>query len=292
MSKTLKSILTVALIGFGSAFLGFFLVRLIGKANILQVLAPIEPHHKPWVIFGGIAMIFLVLAIHELGHLITGLVQGFQFQLFVVGFLGIARKESGGIKVYFNKDLNLFGGVALTVPTQDDPQNAKKFARILIAGPIASLLLAFFCFVLGMMSQQPTQVLAYLGALGSLGIFLATTLPAKTGVFYTDRKRYQRLTGVGIEREIELALIKVLGMQMSGESYSELPLGDIQTIKQDPSLIIKYSGTFYEYAYYLKDDPSRLEEIKKELQALESKLPNSFVQVYRKEMEKLEHAEI
>ena len=42
-------------------------------------------------------MVFLVLAVHEFGHLLTGLFQGFQLQFFVIGFLGIKRKDSNSI---------------------------------------------------------------------------------------------------------------------------------------------------------------------------------------------------
>ena len=43
-------------------------------------------------------MAFVVLGVHELGHLIAGLVQGFRFELFVVGPLGIRREEEKTLK--------------------------------------------------------------------------------------------------------------------------------------------------------------------------------------------------
>ena len=99
-------------------------------------------------VFGNIIMIFTVLSFHELGHLIAGLMQGFRFELFVVGPLGIKR-EKDKIKIYLNKNIQYYGGVAATLPVNINPNNGKKFANLLLAGPIASILLAI---ILGMLS--------------------------------------------------------------------------------------------------------------------------------------------
>jgi hypothetical protein len=79
------------------------------------------------------------LAVHELGHLVAGLLGGFRFQLFVVGLLGVKRTPAG-IRVFLNRDVGLMGGVAATVPVAQDPVNKRKFAWMLLSGPLASLL--------------------------------------------------------------------------------------------------------------------------------------------------------
>jgi len=65
-------------------------------------------------VFGLLPVVLpIVVAINELGHLITGLLQGFRFQMYVVRPLGIKRDErSERIVGYINKDLNLIGGLA------------------------------------------------------------------------------------------------------------------------------------------------------------------------------------
>ena len=92
-------------------------------------------------------MIFAVLSFHELGHLIAGIIQGFRFELFVVGPLGIKR-EKGKIKIYLNKNIQYYGGVAATLPIDASPENGKKFANLLLAGPIASILLSIILGIL------------------------------------------------------------------------------------------------------------------------------------------------
>lgn len=132
---------------------------------------------KSILIAGAVVMIFLSLAVHELGHLITGLVQGFKFHLYVVGFLGIKRDDNDRIKVYLNTDFNYFGGIAATLPIGKHPDNVKKFANLVIAGPLASLLFAMLCGLLSFLSTSLWHSFWQVGSLISLMTFLATTLP-------------------------------------------------------------------------------------------------------------------
>jgi len=97
-----------------------------------------------------IAPLFAIF-VHELGHLLTGLALGQKLKLFVVGFFGI-KDEAGKTKVFFNKNFSYFGGVAATAPKSEKDINPKSFSKILIAGPIFSLiyfivsLIVFFNF--------------------------------------------------------------------------------------------------------------------------------------------------
>jgi hypothetical protein len=43
--------------------------------------------------------------VHELGHIIVGLVNGWKFYLLVIGPLGIKVDESGRVKFYFEKQI-------------------------------------------------------------------------------------------------------------------------------------------------------------------------------------------
>jgi hypothetical protein len=84
---------------------------------------------------------FLALLVHELGHLITGLLLGNQFELLVIGPLGVKRKDNH-IQFYINKDIAFFGGVSATIPKVQSNENIQKFQWIIIAGPVCSLLFA------------------------------------------------------------------------------------------------------------------------------------------------------
>lgn len=127
---------------------------------------------------------FTALAVHELGHVLTGLAQGFRFELFVVGLLGIKRTAKG-IKVYLNKNLGMMGGVAATIPVQQRPDNRKKFAYMVLGGPVASLLYGLLSLILFISSTSGAARGFWLltGAV-SLAVLLATTLPRKSGIFF------------------------------------------------------------------------------------------------------------
>ena len=129
---------------------------------------------------GSILMLFIVLGVHELGHLITGILQGFRFELFVVGPLGIKR-ENNKTKVYLNKNLAHYGGLASNVPVNDHPENSRKLAFICLAGPVASILLAAILGILHFPFDFQFSHILLIGALASAGIFLVTTIPGKQG---------------------------------------------------------------------------------------------------------------
>ena len=235
-------------------------------------------------ILGNFIILFFVIAIHELGHLITGLIQGFRFELFVIGPLGIKR-EKDKIKIYLNKDIQLYGGAASTSPVGTNTKNAKKFANLLLAGPIASLLLAIVLGILYYSSDFQFSKTLGIGALASFGIFLATTIPSKTGIFFTDRKRYQRLTSNGAERDVELAVLRIVGVYGKDNSYINADENDIEKMVGDSNY--KYLGLFTKLSYQYETKGSFDLETKKEFENLSEKMPKSFVKNLNTELEKL-----
>ena len=236
-------------------------------------------------VFSSILIIFLVIGVHEAGHLFAGLVQGFRFELFVLGPLGIKREENK-TKVYFNTNLQHYGGVAATLPRTDDPENSRKFATVLLAGPIASLVLAIILGILYFSLNAPSKLIA-IGAIGSLGIFLVTTLPAKSGMFFTDRKRYQRLTSYGPEREVELAVLRILGNYGKDHSYINVEADDIDTMISDSHY--KYLGLFTKLTYQFEKVGEVDQETEAEFAQLSKEMPKFLVKASNKELEKLKN---
>lgn len=231
-----------------------------------------------------IFIMFFVLATHELGHLLTGLIQGFRFELFVVGPLGIKREE-GKIKVYFNKNLAYYGGVAAALPVDENPNNIKKFANLILAGPITSLVLAVISMLCVFLFNLPGEKFIVVFGAGSIGIFLATTIPSKTGSFFTDRKRYQRLMSEGKVRETEVALLRITGVYGRDNSYKNVNKNDIELIIEDDNY--QYLGLFTKLSYQYENYGSFDENTKQQLEELTPKMPKSFVKIVEKELQKL-----
>jgi len=272
----LKWILTIVV------FLGIFKFSL----DFLQI-----KDYRPSSISGKILMnvgifliIFVALGAHELGHLVMGLKNGFRFELFVVGFLGVKRNEQK-IELYFNTDFNYFGGVALTSPTKEDEKNAIKFAQVILAGPIASILFAVFCIILTPIIGGAFGVVLYVGSLISLGLFIVTTLPSRTGMFFTDRKRYQRLVKPGKDQQIELAIIRIMGRLSSDKSYKNIDEKDLTLLISDDLPFFKFYGLFNLICYQLEMNKVAEEEVLNEYELLSGKMPKKLKASFDKEIE-------
>lgn len=200
-----------------------------------------------------IGALIATLAVHELGHLLTGLAQGFRFELFVVFLLGIRRKENR-VEVYFNKNVGYMGGLAATTPRIKSPSNRKKFALILLAGPLASLLFAVVCLLLVVYTRNVLWTFWLVGGSTSFAIFLATTIPTKSGIFFTDRARFQRLLSSGKEGVAEQALLSILAQNNMDNSVRNISLEDTRALKESDEAFIRFWGYYYEYQYYLVNE--------------------------------------
>lgn len=273
------------------AELVFILVLVIFTFKYLQQfewlieLKPKGATEKYIVLIGSFFAILIGLAIHELGHLITGLAQGFSFQLFVIGPLGIKREDEK-IKVYFNKELGYYGGIAASTPVNDDPENAKKFGNLILAGPIASLAFGLIFMVLATYIGRPWGFIGFLTGFVSFGLFLATTIPTKTGIFFTDRKKYQRLTTPGKDQDVELATLRIIGSYSKNGGYKEVAKSDILELVTDKNDFIKFYGLFNLLCFQNEIEKEIAPTTLEEYRLLSKEMSKSLVIAFNKELEK------
>ena len=244
-SKTLKDSLIGLIMGMGIMLGAYYLIP---KESILKLFpdSPIEN----LIFFSSIILcpIFAIF-LHELGHLMAGLIQGFKLQLFVVAFLGIKR-EDDKVKFYFNKELQFFGGIAATSPQKITDNLKKQFAYILIAGPLFSLIFGvLFLFLYSITDSIFNSSLGITGIISS-GLFLATTLPTKSGVFFTDRKRMQRLLDKGRIGDIEYSFLKTTSQLLIDTHYKNISIEDLKLIQSDKEPIIQFWGHYYEFKHF------------------------------------------
>jgi len=136
-----------------------------------------------WAIV-GIAL--LVLAIHELGHVVVGLIGGLNFKFMTVGPITF-QKEKRKVRIRENKLWAYFGGVAMLVPPSiETPNLSKKWAWMTLGGPITSLLFGITSGYIYMVSYY--QYLLYFSVLHFV-IFTATIVPIK-GTFLSDGMQF------------------------------------------------------------------------------------------------------
>lgn len=179
-------IMGIAGIGFGY-FIGKLLKQNRGDLHLGLEIIPVL-----------IVDLWLVLAWHELGHLIGGWMAGFQFQFYAVGPLRLDR-DGQQIRISFNRTPSLWGGMAASTP---DPQNIpegeslrNKMLLVVSGGPLASVLgglMAIPAFALW--QTHPTAAAAgFIFAVASTLIALVTMFPIGNGGFVNDGGRILNL---------------------------------------------------------------------------------------------------
>ena len=272
--------------GFALATILFFI--LIKLSNVIEFAKNMKvetQEDKIILIIGVIIIIHFVLLIHELGHVVMGLLQGFRFELLVVGLLGIKREEEK-IKIYLNKNFGYYGGLGLTVPKDDSSDNLRNFANVLLAGPIASIVFAVMCFFMVNYLANPYGVIVFTAGLASFGIFLATTIPSRSGMFYTDRKRYQRLMTAGKDQEVELAMLTILGSYVKNHSYKDIKKEVFDVLITDNDLFVKHYGLFNLICWQIEHEGAIDDKVKEEYNQISKKLNKDMVKSYNDEIQK------
>lgn len=233
------------------------------------------------MIIMGIISFFIVLNIHELGHTLVGLYQGFRFEFMVIGPLGIKRSEKGGITFYFEKNISFWGGCAATIPS-DKKGVMAKFARVVIAGPITSLI---FGALIGVIYVYIKVDMLLMIAAMSLGIGATTLIPfqKRTGGFYSDGRRYLRIRDKGKSGYEEVATMNIVQEVMINGNYRGIELEDINTLKSSIEAENRYIGSFFEY--HRNNDLGNKEEaeiILIKLDRQKAEVSKSFLRVYGK----------
>lgn len=237
--KLIKQSLLGLVIGAGITYTGYLLVS---KETLLKVYA----YDSAFIMIPSLVLaIFTAIALHELGHLFMGIVQGFRVELFVVAFLGIERKE-GKLKLFFNTDIQYFGGIAATSPTKKYPNIREKFAWVVAGGPLFSILFGVLFFLI--FSWQYSPFNSYLAFTGFMNLLLvvATTLPEKSGSFFTDRKRLQRLLDKGQDGRVELALLESINQNLIDGHCKNISSENIAVIKSAEEPFIQFWGYYFE----------------------------------------------
>jgi hypothetical protein len=202
----------------------------------------------------ALVAVWLSVATHELSHAVAGMMQGFRFYQLVAGFLGVRRSEDGSsVVLYFNTDFTFFGGICAVVPEKPSPTLRRQYAWVVLAGPLGSLLFSVTAFGLFWILRPAEYALAHPIAiflltfgLSSFAVFLATTLPAHTGIFLTDRARFFRLIGGGPDAESEQQMLHLIALEYSGFPWEQLNLEKYVAARRDAAY-----GLYVElYAYW------------------------------------------
>ena len=161
---------------------------------------------------------YLSVAIHEGGHFLAAIAVGHRVTAYSVGWLLIAREQSGW---KLRRSHYPLAGYVLALP--DWTKNLRlRHAIVVAAGPAATLLLLLATIGLGRRIDGPVQALT--GAIGSwaacqLALFV---FPSRT-LLMTDQKQLKVLASNGQDCKRHLANLSLLAMSGQGVRPRDYP---------------------------------------------------------------------
>jgi hypothetical protein len=224
--------------------------------------------------------------VHELGHIFAGLREGFRFHLLVVGPFGLKRNEDDRVVPFLEKDVSFWGGIGATLPATEDPENFRRFGRVLLGGPLLSILLGAAVLPIGIM--QDSMFLTLLGAMPiSMGI--ACLIPARNGAFYTDGGRWVRMHGEEKTRIVETAIWTLTQTAIVRGSYASLDETMIGVLKADEDFRTRYLGHHYAFCRYRDRGEGNFMDLEAEaMEKLKDKVPRQMVSLFGVENARVE----
>ena len=185
--------------------------------------------------------------IHELGHVFTGLWHGWKLYMLVVGPIGIKRNDEDKLVLYLEKNPVMWGGVGGTVPVTENRGNLKIFSIILLGGPISSII---FGIVFSAICYYHFTLFLLLLGLMSISMGIVCLLPGKTGIGYTDGKRWRRFRNGGQGEAEETALFNMMQYYQFGKDKSLLKKEDFEALLDAKLPALRYYGYYYLFQYY------------------------------------------
>ncbi|MFZ7119881.1 MAG: site-2 protease family protein [Eubacteriaceae bacterium] len=215
--------------------------------------------------------------IHELGHIIVGLINGWKFHLLVIGPIGVKSDEHGKINFYLEKRTVMWGGVGCVLPQEVKEDNIKIWSKVLLGGPFASIAMGIIFLPFGIITEN--IVLLLLGAMPlAMGIVCILPVPLKTGILYTDGGRWSRLHKGGQEADEEVALFKLTENQFACGDLSKIDINIIEPLLKSKEVGINYYGYYYKYKYYEAiSNKEKMEFIIEEMDKIKSKVSSIIV---------------
>lgn len=226
--------------------MGFFLENLLG--DDLTLWRFIIIYVGAFVILFATSLIHTVL--HEIGHLIFGLITGYQFVSFRVGSILWMRQEGKLVRKKFS--IPGTGGQCLLAP----PNDMEKYPYLLynmggvIMNTVIGLLALFFVF----MFQWKGLVGFGLTIFGGVGLFIAAMngIPMKLQVA-NDGYNAISIRKSSQARKAFYAQLKINALLNEGYSYGQIPTELLKVDKEaDMKDSLMVAHKLMEYNYYLE----------------------------------------
>ena len=219
------------------------------------------------------------IIIHELGHLIFGLMSGYSFVSFRVGSFTIIN-HNGKFK---HKKFNIpgTGGQCLMMPPE---LKDEKFPFILynLGGVIINLLISILAILIGRNVNSPSNIIWMVFSLSGIFAALTNGIPMKIGGIANDAYNLLSMIKNPETRQGFYIQLRVNGLQSQGMRIKDMPLDTFKTSDNaDLSNPLNTSLKLMEFNWYLDNMDFQMGQ-----ETLDSLLPyfNKIIPIYRNEI--------
>ena len=222
----------------------------------------------------------LALYIHEIGHLCVGLLNGWRFFTLSIGPMKLYRERMDEkIKLGFEENILNWCGVCATVPEEANDENIKIWARILIGGPIFSIVAGVF-FLFMFFFYKKLFILMF--GLDSLAIGLINIVPSslRTGFFYNDGKRYKRIKNGGIAAKEEQEIMHIVEKAVVEGEEMQIKEEECMTLMNSEDYMYKYYAYYVMYTSFEKRDKVLAQKYCKLARSIDEKIPTSVKKMF------------
>lgn len=177
--------------------------------------------------------LYFVILVHELGHLIAGLLVRFQFIAMKVGNIQISRRTTG-IRVTVNRSASASGGQVLLAPTSSDNLRLRLLTFI-AAGPSFSAFLLIILSLIGAQSASQTlnkwyAVFLHEAIILDCVVLVVSLLPTRSVISCSDGLAILRLFMRKEALERHLSLAQYLPHSFRNLGLTLLPDVDIESL--------------------------------------------------------------
>lgn len=219
-------------------------------------------------LIGAIVCYWMSTLIHELGHVVCGLIHHWKLFMMVVGPMKLYRENMDSkLKIGIEKNPLLWCGVGGTLPTKESEENVKVWGRILLAGPLTSIVFGILMLPVFIVTKNVIVLLLCLMPI-AMGVMCIIPMKMKTGFLYNDGTRYKRLRAGGQEGAEERAVFRLIEVTLFGGEEVIYPTELVEPLLASTDLDLQYYGYYYAYMNLIRQN--RYEEAEEELANMES----------------------
>lgn len=219
---------------------------------------------------------FICTIVHEGGHVVAGLIQRWKFLVIVIGPIKIYRDETTDkIRLGLERNPALWGGYGGTMPKTRADAKIEVFGKILLAGPLASVI---FGALIGLLMIAGRPLFFVFLAPVSIGMGIACLIPGvKTGILYNDGSRYMRIKKGGQPALEEQAVFDAT-MATFFDGNATIAEDGIEALTRSKDAEFRYLGHYYAYINAkTAGDSNREREQLEAMESLKESVPKSII---------------